>query len=286
MTAEMRASLQAEAREAGVLPLDKMHILIDSPQPSFDGDKRVQITGNTDMKKCVTGSKLCDRKAGKGALLGKVTIQQGQMVVLIGPPGEGKSTLLKLMASAILPTPGEGTVFVPSHLRVVHVSTEALFYQGTLKENLTMGVVPGTKDGEPERVNYICELLGVSEDILTEINSQETKPWALVLSQSQRHLLHLARVLIANPEVICVHKPTLFFDEKVTTQVMKCLNEYVLNKGLGLDAATWNTRRPRTVVMTSSKIYSVESSGMIIHVSCNHGLREVRHEEVTRGMIG
>jgi ABC-type multidrug transport system fused ATPase/permease subunit len=318
MTAKFRASnvLQAQAKEAGTIPLDTMNIIINSPQPAFDekGEKRIaELRGArgrlsiSDMGACgehgriseysganrvteamATMMKLCDKQKGEGALHGNVSVHQGQMIVLIGPAGEGKSTLLKLIAGAILPTVCQEhcSLFVPSHLRLVHVATEALFLPVTLYENLVLGVVPGTKDGDMDRVLYILEELGVSEHIRTLVKSQENLPWISVLSQSQRHLLHLARVLIANPEIVCVHKPTLFYDERISVNVMKCLNEYVVKKGLGLDPNAWNMRRPRTVIMTTSKILTVESSGTIIHVSAKNGMREVQHEDITLGMLG
>mgnify|MGYP006450512099 CR=1 FL=1 len=38
----------------------------------------------------------------------------------------------------------ETCIFTPSHLRVLHISTEPMFFYGTLRTNLTLGVNPGS----------------------------------------------------------------------------------------------------------------------------------------------
>ena len=65
-------------------------------------------------------------------------IAQGSMVVVTGPQGEGKNTLLKLIGQVLVPD--SGTVFVPPHLRVLHVSADAYFVNVSLKSNLFYGL--------------------------------------------------------------------------------------------------------------------------------------------------
>eukprot|EP00747_Dinoflagellata_sp_TGD_P151933 gnl/TRDRNA2_/TRDRNA2_177253_c9_seq31.p1 gnl/TRDRNA2_/TRDRNA2_177253_c9~~gnl/TRDRNA2_/TRDRNA2_177253_c9_seq31.p1 ORF type:complete len:530 (-),score=98.75 gnl/TRDRNA2_/TRDRNA2_177253_c9_seq31:285-1829(-) len=90
-------------------------------------------------------------------------IKQGEFVALVGPPGEGKSTMLKILGGVSLPKlDGEDTFFIPSHLRVLHVSEEKLFFSGTLLANLTFGCATGDSDGEMERVVSICKKTGLA----------------------------------------------------------------------------------------------------------------------------
>merc|ERR1712176_971013 len=46
-----------------------------------------------------------------------LSVQQGQMIAVIGPPGSGKTTLLHLIANTM---PNE-SVFLPEYLRVLFV---------------------------------------------------------------------------------------------------------------------------------------------------------------------
>ncbi|CAJ1355759.1 unnamed protein product, partial [Effrenium voratum] len=63
------------------------------------------------------------------------------MVFVSGPSGSGKTTLLRMITSNRLPQ--QGTVLLPPHLRVVHVSSVPAFVKSMgLYANLVFGVVP------------------------------------------------------------------------------------------------------------------------------------------------
>merc|ERR1712107_847280 len=105
-------------------------------------------------------------------------IPQGLLVACIGP---GKSTLLKMIGSSILPNlatreSGNGLgsdLFVPSHLRVLHCSAEAQLFYGSLYKNLTLGVLQGDdNDGRMDRVLTICRRVGLQEGIVSLITEQ------------------------------------------------------------------------------------------------------------------
>merc|ERR1740117_674092 len=93
---------------------------------------------------------------------GVARIRQGELVFFMGPRGGGKSSLLKIIGGEILPRPEDvsgsshgnrkgGRCFVPSHLRVLHVSSP-IFFDDTLLSNLVFGVPDGCEDGRAERV--------------------------------------------------------------------------------------------------------------------------------------
>merc|ERR1719401_234736 len=98
-------------------------------------------------------------------------VKQGTLVALVGPKGQGKSTLLRLIGSVILPECGDG-FFTPSHLRVLHVSDEPVFFLGTLYDNLTFGVSHGDTDRSMERVLKICDRLKISQELLDTIRNE------------------------------------------------------------------------------------------------------------------
>merc|ERR1719203_1133768 len=97
----------------------------------------------------------------------EVSMQQGKLIYILGPHGEGKSVLLRLLSGVTLPKVGdedeEPLVFVPSHLRQLHVSSEPLFFEGTLMKNLTLGVREGDRDGARARVLKVCRRLGLPQ---------------------------------------------------------------------------------------------------------------------------
>jgi len=208
-----------------------------------------------------------------GLSSGNIDVQQGTMVSLVGPHGQGKSTLLKILGGVILPK--DGACFVPSHLRVLHCGHESYFIKGSLYKNLIFGLSADDKDARPERVKSICNALGL-ESIMKYIDSDVDLPWASCLSHTEQHFLCLARALISNPEVFCVHKPTLPSDDKKSKEIIAILRKYVDDRGLEQDPETRHLRRPRTCVMTSAKMLGVRASDVVYKVSSKEGIQKLR----------
>jgi len=201
-----------------------------------------------------------------------LVIQQGQLVSLIGPRGHGKSTLLRLFGGVVLPVLQDeeaSEFFIPSQLRVLHVPEEALFVSGSLYENLVFGVTPGDLDGSVKRVRAICRRLELPEDLIHSIKDDKTThhaKWADVVSSSERHMLSFARAIIANPEVLCIHKPTLHIGDHASLAVVDMLREFVDQRGVALDPETRHLRRPRTCIITSARSTSMWKSDKVFKV--------------------
>lgn len=214
---------------------------------------------------------------------GDMRVTQGRIVLIVGPKGEGKSTILKLIGSVILPKPVPG-FYVPSHLRVLHVSEEPLFIMGTLYDNLVFGTNEGDPDREKARVYRICSELSLPDQFLAELKP-DTKPlqwgWADLMSNTQRRLFTLARAMVANPELVCLHKPTMAFDSDTSRAVLEMLQNFVRNKGIGQNAQTRHLRRPRTCMMTTSKVTDLPYADDVYFMTHDRGIRRV----LDRGLV-
>jgi len=217
---------------------------------------------------------------------GVMEIAQGEFVALVGPRGEGKTTLLKFLGGVILPKISDGgEIFVPSHLRLLHVSMEPMFFWGTLLENLTFGVPPGDEDSSKKRVISVCQRLRLPEEITNLVDSQDRTSWFQTLSQTQRALLTIARALIANYEVLIMHKPVLVFDEITSRMVLEVFREFVREKGISQDPDTWHLRRPRTCVVTASKMMGAQLADKVFRVSAAGGIERVPTQEVAKAAV-
>lgn len=215
------------------------------------------------------------------SLRGTLEISQGQMVAFAGRPGEGKATLLKMLAGVVLPhaEAEDGMVFVPSHLRVLHLSPQPAFFRGTLLENLVFGAEPGDRDGEVTRVLSICRRLGIQDDVLAFISQGAVLAWLDVLSSSQRSLLAIARAFISNPEVLCIHLPTQPFSHYKGLVVMDCLREFVDSKGLEQGQEHFEFRRPRTCVLTCCKDVGLDLCNQVFRVCNDTGIQLLENHE-------
>jgi len=193
-------------------------------------------------------------------------VQQGELVVLAGRRGHGKSTLLKILGGVLLPDSGE--FFVPPHLRIVHVVQSPLFFRCSLAANLRYGLEVNDVLGKIDRLVKVCRRLHASDVVMELILTDQEKNWDENLSTTQKACLHLARALIANPEVLAIHKPTLSFDDTTSDAVMDAFKCFVRQRGVDVEGDPV-LRRVRTCVVTASgrrgcakadKIYIVEKT--------------------------
>lgn len=206
----------------------------------------------------------------------EISLTQARLIFLLGPHAEGKSYLLRLLSGAELPRQEDDhmtNVFVPSHLRTLHVSAEPIFFEGTLYDNLTLGVREGDTDGSMERVVKICRRLGLPRSIIAEFVQEPcVGTWSQKLSQTQRQLLSLARAFITNPEFLCLQKPVQMLDEYTADKVLLLLREFVDEKGLEQHGVPKHMMRPRTCIMTSNRQLDHKLAHTVVRVSDAHGI--------------
>eukprot|EP00747_Dinoflagellata_sp_TGD_P010577 gnl/TRDRNA2_/TRDRNA2_119947_c2_seq1.p1 gnl/TRDRNA2_/TRDRNA2_119947_c2~~gnl/TRDRNA2_/TRDRNA2_119947_c2_seq1.p1 ORF type:complete len:501 (+),score=77.65 gnl/TRDRNA2_/TRDRNA2_119947_c2_seq1:3-1505(+) len=67
-----------------------------------------------------------------------LTVRQGTMVAVVGTHKAGRSTFLRLLGHTIFPT--SGSIYVPSHLRILHVSQEPIMLNLSPWLNLIFGL--------------------------------------------------------------------------------------------------------------------------------------------------
>lgn len=190
-----------------------------------------------------------------------LSIPQGQLVAVIVRHESGKATLLQLLDQIIVPT--EGTVFVPQHLRVLHVSEKCQLRDVPIADNLFFGR-PGAERAarfvsreDKDRAWRICErlafpprLLGLCQDM-----ENDTRPQLPTLSDADRKLIHLARALLADPDVLIVHKPGVYFDTDMQPVIWAALRAFVDDRGVDSTRRTslGASLRPRTCIFSTSE---------------------------------
>jgi len=200
---------------------------------------------------------------------------QGGLYAFVGPPHEGKGTLMKVLGKVLLPEDDGGTVFIPPHLRVLHLSMCECLINDTLMQNLLLYTPIEKVLGGIDRVKRICKLLGMQEKILVHIDEDTPmKTWASFLSHTDYARLNLARAFIMNPECLVIHKPDMVFSSDEVTSVMELLRKHVNERGLELPEKTRAVRRPRTVFFTSVTIQGVNFADRVFEVKhTGHGHR-------------
>lgn len=82
------------------------------------------------------------------------------------------------------------------------------------------------------------------------------------LSYTDTAMVHLARALIANPEVLVVHRPARHFDARTGELIMRLLREFVNNRGIEIDRESRHRRRPRTCFFSTDSQWAAEQADL------------------------
>jgi spermidine/putrescine transport system ATP-binding protein len=151
-----------------------------------------------------------------------LTIEEGSFVVLLGPSGGGKTTLLNILGGFL--DPSEGRVFIkgeditdvpPAKRPTTTVFQDyALFPHMSIAANVAFGLkmrnVP--KAEQKERTARALDMVGLGHTAKRRIHE---------LSGGQRQRIALARALVVEPSVLLLDEPLGALDLKLRRQMQE-----------------------------------------------------------------
>jgi ABC-2 type transport system ATP-binding protein len=164
-----------------------------------------------------------------------LSVDRGTTTGVIGPNGCGKSTLVRILATLVLPDEGWARVFGHDVVReplavrrhINRVSVEAAFFKElTTWENLLYAArLYGTAGpGLRARVRDILRRFGLARDTIDRPVRQ--------LSRGQQQKIAIARSLLTTPSLLLLDEPTTGLDPRSKRDVQVALKE------LGGDSVT------------------------------------------------
>ena len=164
-------------------------------------------------------------------------IEQGEIVIIMGPSGVGKSTLLHLIGGLDKPSSGSisinGTnIFDLENSKLAHFRNTSIGFvfqfhhllpEFTAMENL---MIPGMiNNGQPEELKSRAVELLEKVDL---IDRKDHKPSQLSGGEQQR--IAVARALVNQPQLVLADEPTGNLDKKNSESLYNLILE--LNKSL------------------------------------------------------
>lgn len=190
----------------------------------------------------------------------RAAIEAPASVALLAPSGQGKSTLLRLLARLDSPCGGEirlegkpASEWHPQAWRrkTAYVAQQAVMLPGTVEHNLR---AYSALHGSPFDVEYARAL--------TENADLSAIPWdkpADELSGGEKQRVALIRSLLAEPTVLLLDEATASLDRHCKQAVETLLSERLRKQGTTLVWVTHDLEQARRV---SERIWFMDGGGM------------------------
>jgi len=158
--------------------------------------------------------------------------------------GLGRLTLMKLMSGLLLPD--KGHINVPAHLNVLFVHHEPMLLAKSLWANLTLG----NPDAKEEEVWKIATKMGMSQSLVGK-SDLDVGDHGNNLRMCDKQAICLARAVIANPDVLLLHRPGELFTESDKHNMLDGIKEWM---GTG----RYEGGSHATILQTKTAILSID----------------------------
>ncbi|MGW7195097.1 ABC transporter ATP-binding protein [Streptomyces chryseus] len=200
-----------------------------------------------------------------------LTIEDGGRLVIQGPTGGGKSTLLQMLGGLDRPTSGsveldgvDLAALPEARLTKVRAESIGFVFQSfnliptlTARENVETALVPlGLKAADRrERAAQALDSVGLAER-LTHLPGE--------MSGGQQQRVAIARALVKRPKVLLADEPTGNLDESMRDEIMELLEGLWREHGLTFVMVTHDSalarRAPRLATIRKGRVTVTENA--------------------------
>lgn len=201
-------------------------------------------------------------------------VHAGQKVAIVGPTGAGKTTIIKLLmrfyelnGGSIMIDGEDITQMKRSDLRSLFgmVLQDTWLFKGTIRDNIAYGsnnatdeeIVEAAKKAHAHK--FIIQLKGGYDAMLAEEGSN--------LSQGQRQLLSIARIMLANPPMLILDEATSSIDTRTERQIQDAFDTMMIG---------------RTTFIVAHRLSTIQKADQIIVMNDGHIIEQGKHEELLK----
>ncbi|MHA1685449.1 MAG: ABC transporter ATP-binding protein, partial [Candidatus Heimdallarchaeaceae archaeon] len=200
------------------------------------------------------------------------TIPVGARVVLVGGPGAGKSTILKLLLRLYEPTKGKimigdcdlQNIYTKDvRKQVTLVEQDIFLFSNTIRNNIAFAKADASLEEikEAARRAQIADFIESLPDKYNTVIGER----GVTLSGGQRQRIAIARALLSNPRLLLLDDSTSNVDIKTEIRLRRAMEE--LMKG-------------RTSIIVTQRITTLIEADMIIVLDSGHVVDIGTHNEL------
>lgn len=201
-----------------------------------------------------------------------INLNAGDKIAIVGPTGAGKTTLVNLLMRFYEIQGGRITIdgvnikdLKRGELRTMFgmVLQDTWLFNGSIKENIAYSKSDATMDeivraAKSARVDHFIRTLPQGYDtILTEDASN--------LSQGQKQLLTIARVILSDPSVLILDEATSSVDTRTEVEIQKAMN---------------NLMKGRTSFVIAHRLSTIRDADLILVMKEGTIIEQGSHKEL------
>lgn len=207
-----------------------------------------------------------------------LTVNQGEVIALVGNSGGGKSTLVSLLPRFYDVTGGKICVdgtdirdFTLHSLRqnIAVVFQDNFLFAGTIRENILLGDQKASEAQIKKAIKMACLdefIKGLDNGLDTQIGER-----GILLSGGQKQRIAIARAFLKNAPILILDEATSALDNKSEAVVQKAIE---------------NLMRDKTVFVIAHRLSTIRNASKIVVI--NHGeiVESGTHDELVKMECG
>jgi ATP-binding cassette subfamily B protein len=252
--------------QSGRAALTKIVGLLETPVTVADAEEALSLQGGGEL----AGTDVGFAYAESASVLDGVSLrlEPGEHLALVGPTGAGKSTLAKLLTRHYDPKAGEvalggvdlrDTTHASLRRRIVFLPQEGHLFSGSIADNIRLGRPDASNEDVAEalaRIGVYDRFAALPDGLETDVRTRGVR-----LSSGERQLVGLARVALADPEVIVLDEATSNLDPQTESLVERALAAVADGRTMITIAHRLSTaeRADRVAVLDSGRLVEVAS---------------------------
>ena len=241
--------------QRGIAAADSFFELLDEDAECDDGKQRLtKSEGNLELKNVFFRYHSDAENVLKDISL---SIQEGEVVALVGRSGSGKSTLAKLLMRFYDPQEGSITIdgqnlkdiqLLDLRRQMSLVNQQVVLFEGTIAENIAYGALADASFEEINRAADAANVLQFTEKMEHGLNTPVGEN-GMALSGGQRQRVAIARAILKDAPILILDEATSALDTESERHIQSAMETVM--KG-------------RTTIVIAHRLSTIESADLIV----------------------